>query len=417
MNNQYNNMNNGVQVQPNQTYVQPNQPPVQQVNNQYPQGYYNYQNTYNYKPYIKPQKTYKPFEKRDNIFLNNIVSNVNNIHKNKNKNNSDNEDKTLSNIKRGKKFSSETILKEKKNKETFFDARKEKIKSFKKRKKSKTKKENIFNKFKKFLNFKRKNNATKETRSNLNIKNKIIISKINPFKKKIFNFSFMNDDFQDMDYYNALNLDKRSFLRIYWSYLLDNQIILGTFCTSNFLYLFVIKLSFLISTFQINFFLNALFYSDEYISKAYHNNGVLDFFSGLLKSIYSFLATLVTTNLLGMLSNSKNELINTIRNRTYKIDYLLQVNTKLKKLRNKLIIYYLFLFILDILFLYYVSAFCAVYRNSQKYWLIGCLESFLIESMSSIVICMFLAALRYVSLKKRIKCLYILAKLINVVFL
>ena len=217
-----------------------------------------------------------------------------------------------------------------------------------------------------------------------------------------------------MNYYYALNLDKRSFIRIYWSFLVDNQIILGTFFTSNFLHLFVIKLSFLISTFQISFFLNAFFYSDEYISNAYHNDGALDFLSGLPKSIYSFLATLVTTNLLSMLSNSKNELIDTIKNRTYKIDYLLQVDIKLRKLRNKLIIYYVFLFILENFFLYYVSAFCAVYRNSQKYWLIGCFESLVIDTLSSICICLFPTIFRYVSLKKKIKYFYTLSNIINI---
>ena len=87
-----------------------------------------------------------------------------------------------------------------------------------------------------------------------------------------------------MDYEYAVIYDKRSYLRIYWSFLVDTQIILGTFCTENYLQLFVIKLSFLICTFQISFFLNALFYTDEYISDAYHNDGVLDFFSGLPKT-------------------------------------------------------------------------------------------------------------------------------------
>ena len=139
----------------------------------------------------------------------------------------------------------------------------------------------------------------------------------------------------------------------------------------------------------------------------------MDFFSGLPKSIYSFLATLVTTSLLGMLSNSKNELIDTIKNRTNKKEYLYQVNIRLKKLRNKLIFYYIFLFSLGIFFWYYVSAFCAVYRNSQKYWFIGCFESFLIDSLSSIGICLILALFRFISLKKRIKCLYRLVKFIN----
>ena len=85
-------------------------------------------------------------------------------------------------------------------------------------------------------------------------------------------------------YEEAILYDKRSYLKIYWGFLVDSQIILGTFFTDSYLYLFVIKLSFLVFTFQISFFLNALFYTDEYISDAYHNNGVLDFFSGLPKS-------------------------------------------------------------------------------------------------------------------------------------
>ena len=264
----------------------------------------------------------------------------------------------------------------------------------------------MFNQFKNSSKYQmKKTDIIEETGTNSNGGNKIKNNKIN--------FSLMDEDFQDMDYTEALKLDKRSCIRMYWSFLVDTQVILGTFCTSNFLHLLVTKISFLICTFQINFFLNALFYTDEYISDAYNNGGALDFFSGLPKSIYSFLATFVFTSLLGMLSNSRNELINTIKNRTYKIDYILQVNMKLEKLRNKLIIYYILLFIFGIIFLYYACSFCAVYKNSQKYWLIGCFESFIIDSLSSIGICIFLAVFRYISLKKKIKFLYVLVKLIN----
>ena len=118
-----------------------------------------------------------------------------------------------------------------------------------------------------------------------------------------------------MDFKYAIIKDKRSCLRIYWSYWIESQNILGTFFTENYLDLFIIKFSFFKSTFQISFFLNALFYTDDYISNAYHNEGILDFFTGLPKAVYSFIATLITTNLLKMLSNSKNELSQIIRNR------------------------------------------------------------------------------------------------------
>ena len=178
--------------------------------------------------------------------------------------------------------------------------------------------------------------------------------------------------------------------------------------------LFVIKFSFLIIKFQINFFCNALFYTDKYISDTYYNNGKFDIFSGILKSIYSFLVTLVITCLLSILINSKSDIVNTIRNRTYKMEYLRQVNSKLKKLRNKLIVYYIILIVLGTGFLYYVSAFCAVYRNTQKYWLIGCLETFIMDFLCLFGICLFLSLFRYISLQRRIKCLYNLSRLINI---
>ena len=126
---------------------------------------------------------------------------------------------------------------------------------------------------------------------------------------------------------------------MYWGFLVETQVIFGTFCTNNNLDLFVIKLSFFVFTFQISFFLNALFYGDKYISEAYHNNGILNFFSGLPKSIYSFVATLITTDLLRMLSNSKSELMKIIKEKRYYKNYLYLINNKLDKLSSKLIIY------------------------------------------------------------------------------
>ena len=94
-------------------------------------------------------------------------------------------------------------------------------------------------------------------------------------------------------------------------------------------------------------------------------------------------------------------------------NYIELINIKLLKLRKKLIIYFILIFILGLLFLYYVSAFCAVYRYSQKYWFIGCLQSFGIDSAVAIAICIILALFRYISIKKRIKYFYFLANLIS----
>ena len=76
-----------------------------------------------------------------------------------------------------------------------------------------------------------------------------------------------------------------------------------------------------------------------------------------------------------MLSSSKNELMRVIKRNGRFQNYTDIINIKLAKLRKKLIVYFICVFLLESFFLYYVTVFCAVYRYSQKYWFIGCLES------------------------------------------
>ena len=247
-----------------------------------------------------------------------------------------------------------------------------------------------------------------ETLKKVNTKNNI------KFKNNEINkIEFSNSNIQEFDFEQAIIYDKRNYLKMYWGFLLDSQIIFSSLCTDNNFDLFVIKLSFLVFNFQLSLFLNAFFYTDEYISNAYYNNGVLDFFSGLPKSIYSFIATLLITNLLKNLSSSKNELIKVISKKRKSNNYINIINIKLAKLRKKLIIYFILVFFLSLFFIYYITIFCAVYKYSQKYWFLGCLESFGIDFLVSLIINIFLALFRYISIKKNIKCLFVFANIIN----
>ena len=233
-------------------------------------------------------------------------------------------------------------------------------------------------------------------------------------KYKRINYAYTPEELNDMDFEEALREDKRNYYRIFISYLLIEHIIFNTFCTDIYLELRPIKLSFLIFGYEINFFLNALFYTDSYISDTYHNDGVLDFFSSLPKSIYSFLVTIVISGLLKMLSNSKKQLNKIIKERQDKTEYLTKMEKELQKFKKKIILYFIIVFILGFLFAYYVSAFCAVYQNSQTFWLIGCLESLALDFVTPFIICLALSILRYIGLKKRRKCPYNSAKYLGV---
>ena len=233
-------------------------------------------------------------------------------------------------------------------------------------------------------------------------------------KYKKVNYALTYEEINDMDFEEALIHDNRPFYRIYVAYLLEEHIIFNTICTDMYLDLRSIKLSFLIFGYEISFFLNALFYTDEYISDTYHNDGVLDFFSSLPKSIYSFIVTLVLSGLLKMLSSSKKQLNKIIKEREDKKEYLEAIEKELNKLKIKLVWYYIIVFILGIFFVYYVSAFCAVYQNSQTFWLIGCFESMALDFITPFLICLILSVLRYIGIKSRSSCAYKTAKILNV---
>ena len=114
-----------------------------------------------------------------------------------------------------------------------------------------------------------------------------------------------------------------------------------------------------------------------------------------------------------MLSSSKSELDHVIKNKGKYNNYANIINNKLSKLSKKIAIYFILIYLLGTFFLYYVVVFCSVYRNSQKYWFLGCLESFGMDSLIGLISCIFLAFFRYISIKKHIKCFYILANILS----
>ena len=126
------------------------------------------------------------------------------------------------------------------------------------------------------------------------------------------------------------------------------------------------------------------------------------------------MATMITTNLLRMLSNSKSELLKIIREKQKEKKYIELINDKLRKLKIKLIIYFILVFLLGLCFFYYVASFCAVYQNSQKYWFIGCIESFALDTLAAVVICFLLAVMRYIAIKFRFRCLYVFGKIVDI---
>ena len=219
-----------------------------------------------------------------------------------------------------------------------------------------------------------------------------------------------------LEYEEALELDKRGFCLIYWGYLKEEQIILNTFILEDFLHLRIIKIYIFFFSFTLELFLNSVFYTDEYISDLYSRQGIYDFLNDLPKSILSSVIGLILMFILNILSNSQNafeQIINEENNYKSFVLFKDKVNKILKNLKIKLFFFFIINFILMFGFWYYVSSFCAVYFNTQKYVVISTLQSILISMFVPFPFCIIMTILRLISLRFKCKCLYVINNYID----
>ena len=157
---------------------------------------------------------------------------------------------------------------------------------------------------------------------------------------------------------------------------------------------------------------NAIFYSDSTMNNVYDNNGSLQIISVLPKTIFSSLCCSIITFLLKFLSLSHGGM-QKIKDEKDLIKQKEKAIQFEKCFKIKVSIFFIIIFILLILFWYYLSAFCAVYKNSQKHLFKDTAISFLISMIYPFIICFFASLFRYFSLKKNSKCLYVVSRIIQ----
>ena len=77
-------------------------------------------------------------------------------------------------------------------------------------------------------------------------------------------------------------------------------------------------------------------------------------------------------------------------------------------LKCKIILFIIFEFLLMLFFYYFVTSFCEVYKNTQVSWLYDFLISFLISFAFEIFGAFLIAIFYILSLRYKIKCLYLI---------
>jgi hypothetical protein len=226
------------------------------------------------------------------------------------------------------------------------------------------------------------------------------------------------------NYEQAIKYDKRNFLRILFICLLTKENILNTFFFYSPLELQPLRLSIFIFTYSCDFALNALFYSNQNISDKYHYNGdslyLFIFVNNMTITVFSTVFSYLLVKSLNYLTNSKESIEQLFRkeeelmreNKNYKVN-----NNKKKKIYINLLKIYKYMkfkiacfiiieFVIMVFFFYYITAFCEVYKETQKSWIYDSFISFLLSIPFELLESFFITTLYTLSIKYRFKMIY-----------
>ena len=230
------------------------------------------------------------------------------------------------------------------------------------------------------------------------------------------------DDFElnNLGFNDACKLDKRSCLRTYWSVLKREHTVLVTFIARNDYNLFYVKIERFFILFCIQMTMNGLFFVHESMHRKYTENQDLTFAQKLPQYIFTLIVSHVLEVIICFLGMTDTDIyeIKALPSRDKKnSEKIVDILSKIKK---KLASFFCFTFILFLFFWYFISAFCAVYQNTQTIFLRDSMISFAVSLIDPFLIYGFTSLLRFISLTKVCKkkccggCLYKTSDLIPI---
>ena len=225
---------------------------------------------------------------------------------------------------------------------------------------------------------------------------------------------YNDNELNNLGYKKAFLYDKRTFLQYYLSLLFTKHILFQIFnkkdYNSN-----SIKVLLFFFNFSSSYAINALFFNDNTMHQIYEDEGDFNFIYQLPQIVYSTLISYFIDNITAYLALSEDDIIELKQDKN--LENLIQKGKNvIGKLKIKFILFFIINFIFILLFWYYLSCYCAVYKNSQYHLLKDTLISLSIGYITPFGTNLIVALIRINSLKtytKGNRILFILSRFLQ----
>jgi hypothetical protein len=236
----------------------------------------------------------------------------------------------------------------------------------------------------------------------------------NPNKDQLSedDFTLKEDQLNFGDYDQVKDNDTRSPLKMFWSFLKHKQLILFTFYTpdknskSLKISLFILFVSFYLA-------FTALFFNDNIMRSIYIYKGNTDAAVHVTNIVLSSICCLIMSIIVRLVALNDRDISKIISEKGFMKRYdSIELTKRSLKIRS-IILFAFSVFVVGICW-YYVSAFCAVFKNSQGHYLINTLVAFIVCNLWPFVTSAITMGIRKLSLNKNSPGLYKLSKIISV---
>ena len=238
--------------------------------------------------------------------------------------------------------------------------------------------------------------------TDMNLKNKNLNN--NMYKSDIAQLK----NFQKKKIYNKIKKtnskqkkEKNNFIFLFKKYIKQIHMIIKLFYINK-LEISIIHIMNLIFVISLQNTITALFYDDERIRSVFINEGNFSLIENLPRIIYSYLIMIFINFFLMKLITTKNILEKLIRQK-YKYNiFVIKMKKRIRSINIKINIYFVINFIFSLFFIYYCTAFCAVYRYNQKFWLLNVFITIILNLIHPFLICFVFVLLKMIALKMKV---------------
>ena len=228
------------------------------------------------------------------------------------------------------------------------------------------------------------------------------------------NYYYNDEELNSLSYNDAIKYDKRTYFQYYYSLIKKKHLLFFTFFNNNDYNIFILKFALFLFSFSLYFTVNALFFVDSNVHHIYENQGETDLLLQIPYIFYSTIISSVINLIIKIFALSNKDML--------KIKQIKNINEALKesallvdKLKIKFNIFFIICFLFLNFFWYFISAFCAVYKNTQILLIENTLSSFVLSLIYPLGFNLIPGLIRIPSIRYRFRfsdIIYIFSKII-----